>query len=512
MDILSPAFAVATDRALVAKGGLYDFLRMAWPIIEPTAFVPNWHLEEVCAHLEAVSKIQILNLVINQPPGTGKSTVANVVWHAWEWIQRPETRLIWASYDASLVGTRDGGKVVKLLQSDWFRARWGDLLLPGKQALSSFDTKAGGFRFATSIKGKVTGRHGDIQGVDDPIKPRDALGGATFSKAAIKEVSDWWGQTMATRKRDYRTARRVIVMQRLTSDDLAGEMLATGDYVHLRLPLEYEASDPCRTSWGGDRRTVEGELLFPERYPAKVVETLKRDLGPSGYAAQAQQRPQVSGGGIFKRSYFRFWHHIALPEPCKCDLCWAAERTLEGHTPGDLCKPLPAQGIDVQSWDLTFKGTDGTDYVAGLVVRNVGADTFAIDLLNERLSFVETRAAIRRFAAKWPRAYDKLIEDKANGPAIESDLRSEVAGIVLVNPNGGKEARANAASPVLAAGNYYVPHPSLAPWVYPYLKQLEAFPKGAHDDMVDATTQVLIRLKVHGTAFSEAMRKLRGEK
>jgi hypothetical protein len=62
---------VSLDRTLVRRGGLYEFLRLAWPIVEPAPFVPNWHLEELCAHLEAVSRGEIRRLCINVPPGTG---------------------------------------------------------------------------------------------------------------------------------------------------------------------------------------------------------------------------------------------------------------------------------------------------------------------------------------------------------------------------------------------------------------------------------------------------------
>ena len=510
---LTPEALIETDRALVARGGFHEFVRLAWSVVEPSIFVDGWHIEEICAHLEAVSRGEIRRLVINQPPGTGKSTLVNVLWPAWEWVERPATKWIFASYDSSLVGTRDGGKVIQLLGSDWFRSRWGDLLPSGKAAASMFQNRAGGFRFATSVAGAVTGRHADIQVADDPIKPRDALGGSTNTKNAIRAVSEWWASTMSTRLADQRTGRRVIVMQRLTHDDLAGEMLATGEYTHLRLPMLYEASDPCKTRWGGDRRTTEGEPLFPERFPLPVVEGLARELGPAGWAAQGQQRPSVAGGGIFRRDWFRFWHVIpGISEPCKCDQCWAAQRDLEGHSGVNPCAVRPNEGQDIQSWDLTFKGSEGTDMVAAQVWRMAGSALYLLDSLNERLSYVATKRAFRDWGAKWPTCYDKLVEDKANGPALESDLKSDIPGITLVAPGGGKEARASAASPMFAEGLVFVPHPALAPWVFDYLKQLEAFPRAAHDDMVDATTQALVRVKAHGLAFSAAMRRIRGEK
>lgn len=505
------AATIETDRELVKKGGLYDFVAMAWSQVEPSGFTGNWHLEEVCAHLEAVSRGEILRLVINEPPGTGKSSLVNVFWPAWEWVHRPATKWIYASYDRSLVGTRDGAKVIRLLSSEWFKVRWGDILEPGKPAASSFNNVKGGFRFATSVAGAAVGRHSDIQVCDDPIKPKDAAGGATFTKNKIRAVSEWWSGTMSTRAVHQATFRRVLVMQRLTYDDLAGEVLATGEYVHLRLPMRYNPAKACRTQWGGDRRTVKGELLFPERFPEFRVKSLEtKEMTEAQFAAQCQQEPQVEGGGTFRRPWFRFWHvRPGVPEPCTCDECWNAEMAKPGHVGPLLCPVLPSGGLDLLSWDFTFDRTDRSDFVAGGAIRTVAERHYLLDCRNERMNIIESVAAIKALATQYPRAHDKLVENKANGPAVVTLLKNSIQGITLVEPSGSKEARASVASVPFAAGDFYVPHPELAPWVWGYLKQLEAFPKGSYDDMVDMTSQALVQLRKHGSGFADAMRRLR---
>jgi len=89
---------------------------------------------------------------------------------------------------------------------------------------------------------------------------------------------------------------------------------------------------------------------------------------------------------------------------------------------------------------------------------------------------------------------EKLVEDKANGPAVISTLEAEIPGLIAVNPEGGKLARAAAVSYTIEAGNVWLPHPDIAPWVEEYLSEFDGFPKGAHDDEVDQTTQALVRL------------------
>ena len=96
---------------------------------------------------------------------------------------------------------------------------------------------------------------------------------------------------------------------------------------------------------------------------------------------------------------------------------------------------------------------------------------------------------------KWPKAGLKLVEDKANGPAVIQALRHEISGLVAVVPDGGKVARAQAVSPQVESGNIYLPHPSIAPWVEPFVEECAAFPNGKYDDQVDQMTQALNRMR-----------------
>lgn len=516
MSLLTRAASIQVDRALVRQGGLYEFVKMAWREVDPNTFTDSWHLEEVCAHLEAVSRCEILNLVINIPPGCTKSLLI-LFWQAWEWIQRPTTKFICASFDVSLVGRRDGGKLITLLSSTWFKDRWGDILTSGNPSDYEFYTKAGGFRFSTSPGGRGTGRHGDITIYDDPIKPKDAAGGGTIVKKAMVRVSEWVANTMSSRQANPRTHRSVLIMQRLNNGDLAGEFLRTGTYVHLCFPMRFVSDVRCRTQWGGDRREREGELLFPERWPEEAVKKLEEQMGPSVASAQLQQRPDIEGGGIFKRADWRFWHpKEGYPEPCLCEKCFKRAQIDPklrdpSHVSGRTCVLLPAAGLDCQSWDMTFKKSDDSDFVAAGAWRSYAGLFYLLDVLNERMSFTTTKLRFIGWAQKWPTALDKLVEDAANGPAIESELKLDIPGITLVKALGGKEARANAVSPLHSAGKVFLPHPDLCPLIWHYMAQHEEFPKAVNDDLVDQGSQALLRLRQYGDTFSLAMARIRGE-
>ena len=155
----------------------------------------------------------------------------------------------------------------------------------------------------------------------------------------------------------------------------------------------------------------------------------------------------------------------------------------------------------VQSWDMTFKDSTGTDFVAALVVGVVGSDRWLLDCVNARMDFVRTCDSVRDITARWPEATAKLVEDKANGPAVISALSSILTGLIPRNPEGGKIARAMSMQPEVEAGNWHIPHN--APWAPAFIEQAAAFPNAANDDMVDAFSQVAIYLNErHGVAFA----------
>lgn len=494
------------DREVVIRdvpGSLHRFVRIAFNQVEPTRFVDNWHIGILCDYLEAVSRNEIKRLVINVPPGTMKSLTVSVFWPLWEWIKRPETKFMFASYDATLAA-RDGRRMLRVLQSEWFHKRFDPRVTELRPAATDFDNTKGGFRFATSVAGKATGRHADIQVVDDPIKPHDVRGSLAVTKKAINAVSTWWRETMASRRADPETFRRVIVMQRLHEDDLAGEMLREGGWTHLCLPMRAEPKLVCPCGDAActpeDIRTEEGQLLWPARFPEEVVrEDETTGMGPSVAAAQNQQRPSPASGGIFQKSWFRYWHQKP-DQPVPADAKYPCR--------DEVCRILPRDGIWVQSWDLTFKGSDGTDFVAGGVWLYKAPDAYLVHQVCARMSFIETCKAIARVSDRYPLAFTKLIEDKANGPAVVDVLKKRLGGLVLVNPDGGKEARAHAISGLFEAGNVFLPHDEIAPWVPAYRTQFAGFPRGVNDDMVDQTTQALIRLQRRNVPLVEAMRAI----
>jgi predicted phage terminase large subunit-like protein len=259
-------------------------------------------------------------------------------------------------------------------------------------------------------------------------------------------------------------------MQRLHEHDLAAVCLDLG-FEHVCLPAEAEVRTEILFPRSGRTLVREpGDLLWPARDGHAELALQQRMLGSLAYAGQYQQRPAPAGGTIFQRDQFRFYDELP-----------------------------PLQEV-AQSWDLAFKDTPGSDYVVGLVAGRTGADIYLIDRAKGQWGFGDTCRHLEALVQRYRDTGPILIEDAANGPAIIDALRHKISGIIAVSPEGGKVARAYAAQPRVEAGNVYLPNPRpggrLLPeraWVDDFLYQLTVFPRGSHDDDVDAFTQLIVR-------------------
>ncbi len=469
----------------LATRSLGEFVRQAWPVVEPsTPFVPGFHINAIIEHLEAVTRGEIRNLLINVPPRHMKSLLVSVFWPAWEWIRWPQRRWLYSSYGAQL-STRDSIKCRRLIESPWYQARWGDrfALTSDQNTKSRFDNNRSGYRIATSVGGAATGEGGDRIVCDDPHNVGDVE-----SDSVRKAALDWWDVVMSTRVNDPKTSAMVIVMQRCHQRDLSGHLLEKGNFEHLCLPAEYEGPTRATSLDWSDPRTELGELLWPDRFGVKEIADLKVSMGSYAAAGQLQQRPSPAGGGIFKRHWWRYL------QPRGANLPPVVVRMPDGSTTSIPAIEVPHGPVEqIQSWDCAFKDLDTSDYVVGQVWARMGACFFLGDQVRGRMDCPGTVKAVRELTAKWPGTGAILIEDKANGSAVIQMLQYEIAGILPVNPSGGKIARAQAISPLVEAGNVYLPHPDYAPWVNDFIEECAAFPNGAHDDQVDAMTQALLR-------------------
>jgi phage terminase large subunit-like protein len=447
-------------------------------------------------------------LLINIPPRCTKSTLANVCWPCWEWLVMPWMTDMCISYSQNLASEHNNDRR-KIIESTWFKSLGRGITLSSSlNRITEFESNYLGKMVGRGLNAGVTGGGGIRLIFDDPNDP---------NKVESEVVRDKTGKSF----RDYSSTRLnnpslacvLVVQQRTHQKDVSGLILAEPEeWRVIIIQMESEREEVFRFPLSG--RTVHrkvGDLMHPSRFPDSVIAGLKRLVDI--WAGRYQQRPNAAGGTYFK---FENWRLYAILPP--------VDRTM-------------------LSVDCTFDDTPGSDNVAMGVISQCSNVRTGIDATGNTIyeseyylrhveqkqrDFVETEAAIKLILAKFPSITTKLIENKANGPAIINRLSSTVPGLTAFRPGrSGKKERASAVSPIQHRKDILIPisdqyRPALielgmnsisvADWwtIYPptttataecipvdpsfkeFLEDLALFPVGAHDDYVDMLTQSIL--------------------
>lgn len=422
-------------------------------------YLLGWVHKEICDELDRflqdVADKKSPRLIITMPPRSGKSELVSRRFPAFALGRNPELQIIATSYSSDL-SQRFNRDVQRVIDDE----KYFDLFPSTRLSNSRVRTDSRGSYIRTSdlfeivghagayrscgVGGGITGQGADILIIDDPIKDR----AQAASKTIRDSIWDWYTSTAYTR---LSPGGGVIVMAtRWHTDDLIGRLIqrmGEGDTFRIvNYPAIAEHDELHRKA---------GEALHPERYPLSTLQQIKKTIGSRDWEALYQQHPVPDGGALFKLEWFRRWTASNLP---------------------------PEFDHTLMSWDMTFKDSKNSDYVVGQVWGKKGPNFYLLDQVRGQWDFVKTKEMVRVLAHKWPRVVRKLVEDKANGSAVISELKSTVSGFVPITPTESKEARASSVTPYFEAGNVFIPEDSAAPWVPHYVSELLEFPAGSHDD------------------------------
>lgn len=465
---------------------LLGFIEEFWPVLEPKReFKAGWALEAMAAHLEAVTEGRIKRLLMTVPPGMMKSLLL-VFWTAWEWgpCGRADLQVLATSFSQANV-LRDNMKLRRLIESDKFQAVWPLRLRGDQNAKAKFENTANGFSEARPF-GSMTGGRGDRVKIDDPHSTETAE--SDTERATAVRI---FREGITDRLNDVTESAIVIIMQRLHAKDVAAVALELDiGFVHLNLPMEFEAErvdaqgkitgGPCRTHVDGelffeDPRTVEGELLFPERFPAAEVAGLKKAKGAYAWAGQYQQRPSPRDGGLFRRDWFKTVS--ALPSGPRST---------------------------VRAWDIGAT-EGGGDPSAGVRCTRIGQGEEAVYVFTGcrwgQWSPAQLEAELKLTAAADTTGVTiRLPQDPgAAGKGYAQTLARKLPGypVKIQQPTGSKITRATALATAAEVGSVYVlatGDPEQDAWIEGFIDELCAFPSGAHDDRVDAAADAFNEL------------------
>lgn len=386
-------------------------------------------------------------LIISMPPQEGKSTRVGRDLPVWLLQRSPDTRIIMGSYGQSLA-MRNGRAIRNAIAT---HPELGVSIADDHGSASEWSIAGhrGGV-YSIGRGGGVTGRPADLLIIDDPIKDR-----AEAESTTIRDTCwDWWTDALAARLAP--GAQVVLIMTRWHQDDLAGRLMerdAAAGWRLLNIPAQCDTDDD-------PLGRQPGEYLVSARGRTRAQwESRKATAGARTWSALYQGRPAPAQGGILLRHWWKRW------------------------------TVLPRMDRIFQSWDLTFTGAKGSDYVVGQVWGQHGHHLYLLHQTRGRWGFSEQLAEIRRTREAWPQTVAILIEAAANGHAAIDTLRAGVPGIIGVTPRGGKTVRAEAVAPLIEAGNVHVP--TLGPWADSLIEECAAFPHDTHDDQVDAMTQAV---------------------
>lgn len=443
------------------KRSLSNFIKRAWPQIDPQPYVHGWHMDALAEHLEACARGDIKRLLINIPPGTSKSTATSVFFPAWLWGPHgwPEARFIGASYEQSLA-TRDNRKTRLLIESEWYQRLWPVKLTSDQNEKTGFENTAQGFRQSCAVK-SMTGKRGDFVVWDDPLSPEKA-----YSETERDTANRVFAETLPTRLNSPEKSVIIVIMQRLHEADVSGYILSRDlGYEHLCLPMEFEPDRACSTSIGfTDPRKEEGDLLFPERFPPEVVKRDKAVMGSFATAGQFQQRPVPREGGMFKAHWF--------------------------NTVG----AVPVGTKFVRGWDLAASTKDTSPYTASVKIGRTPEGRFIIaDAERERVNtprqMIKTTAARDGAEVRISYPQDPGQAGKDQAKSIARDL----AGYMFSSSpeSGDKATRAEPLAAQAEAGNVDILRGS---WNTTFLDEICAFPNGEFLDQVDAASRAFNEL------------------
>jgi predicted phage terminase large subunit-like protein len=421
-------------------------------------------------------------LIISIAPQEGKSSRVTKIGSLWALTRDPERRIGIASYAQPLA--EGFGRDIR----NWISTNNGDegTLDLGLRIAKDYgsakrwqlDGHRGGV-VCVGVESGFTGRAAEALVIDDPFADMEQAHSAYFRE----RVWSWW-QSVAT-PRLAPGAPVILIMTRWHEDDLAGRLVAAEDGHRWRVVnIPAVADHDPEKSQSDPLGREPGEWLASARGRTVAEwEQIRISVGSRVFTALYQGRPSPDQGNVWLRQWWRRYH-----EPL-----WSQHPEVPGAYLVNECDEL------VMSWDMAFKDTKSSDFVVGQVLARRGANVYVLDQVHKRLSFTDTLVAFTAMVARWPQAAGKYVEDKANGTAVISTLKSKIPGIVPVNPTDSKYGRATAVAPFIEAGNVFLPSPEIALFDPEGLvDEAAGFPNAAHDDLVDAMSQALAELLLDG--------------
>jgi len=445
----------AHKRALCREGFL-PFVQEVWP-----AFIGGKHHKIMADAFERVARGELKRLIINMPPRHTKSEFASYLFPAWFLGLYPEKKIIQTAHTAELaVGF--GRKVRNLVGSSDYSPIFPTRLSADSKAAGRWNTNKGGDYFAIGVGGAVTGKGADLLIIDDPHSEQEAMLG---NPAVYDKVYEWYSS--GPRQRLQPGGSIVIVMTRWSKRDLTGQVINNsvsreGDQWEI---IELPAILPS------------GKPLWPEFWKQSELEAIKAEIPVGKWEAQYQQNPTSEEGAIVKRDMWKIWEK---EDPPSCEyIIQSWDTAFEKHNRADFSA--------CTTWGIFYKENEDGMEIANIIL---------LDAFKERMEFPELKKVAQDMYKEW-NPDTLLVEKKAAGAPLIYEMRKMGIPMSEYTPSRGSDkiARVNAISDLFASGLVWCPNKR---WAEEVMEEVASFPNGDHDDLVDSTSQALLRFRQGG--------------
>ena len=438
------------DRVEKCQGSFLDFVRAMWP-----EFITGKHHEIITEKLERVAKGELKRLIVNMPPRHTKSEFASYLFPAWMIGRNPAMKIIQATHTTELaVGF--GRKVKNLLEREDYQDIFSDSRLSvDSKASGRWDTARGGMYYAVGVGSNLAGRGGDLIVIDDPHSEQTAM-----SSHGFEDAWDWY--TGGPRQRLQPGGSIVLVMTRWSEKDLTGQLIRA------------QARDKDADQW----EVVElpaimpsGKSCWPQYWPLTDLEAVKASIPVSKWNAQYQQNPTGDETAILKREWWKLWEKEKVP---------SLEYVIQSYDTA-FSKRETADFSAITTWGVFYPEEAG---VPNLIL---------LDSKKGRWDFPELKEVAYDLYQFWD-PETVIIEAKATGLPLTHELRNMGIPVVNFTPSRGNDklSRVHSVAPLFESGMIWAPDEQ---WAHELIEECAAFPNGEFDDLVDSTTQALMRYR-----------------
>ena len=452
LDLIKKWYADSTQE--VGKDDFLTFIDHVYP-----GYKVGPHHKRLAKIFEEIAEGKKKRVIVNIAPRHGKSEMISYLAPAWFLGKYPHKKIIMSSHTADLA-VNFGRRVRNLVGSEQYKDVFPQVELQAdSKSASRWGTNFNGEYFAIGVGGALAGRGADLFIIDDPHSEQEAK---TGRPDVFLPAWEWFQSGPLQRLMP--GGAIIIVMTRWSKLDLTGQILsqmAREEDVDPWEVVEFPAILNEKPLWG-DFWSIE-ELMGK-----------KAGMDPRYWQAQYMQNPVSEEGALIKREWWQIWEK---DDPPSCE-------------------------FTIMSLDAAQEASNRSDYNALTtwgVFFNEESNNFNIILLNsikKRMEFPELKRLVLEEYKEWePDAF--VVEKKSNGAALYQEFRRMGIPVGEFTPGKGQDkiSRVNAVSDLFSSGIVWAPDRR---WAKEVMEECNDFPSGTNDDLVDSTTQALIRFRQGG--------------